>query len=138
MPNNYILGYDVDSEESERVALEVAEKKLVEINEALRLRQSGKNLLIRGKSAALKTALVNPLFNRFAMDTGKFFATDACTRCKICERNCPVHTITVTDKPAWGKACTQCLACINRCPERAIQYGRGTLDKGRYVHPDLR
>lgn len=36
-----------------------------------------------------------------------------------------------------GNACRQCLACINRCPVQAIQYGKGTVNRGRYTHPDL-
>jgi NAD-dependent dihydropyrimidine dehydrogenase PreA subunit len=49
-----------------------------------------------------------------------------------------VQTIRMDDgRPVWGKDCTQCLACINRCPVHAIQYGKGTAQRGRYYHPDL-
>ncbi|MDR3551616.1 MAG: EFR1 family ferrodoxin [Clostridia bacterium] len=136
MPNNYILGFDVDPKDVEQEKLRNAGQKLEEINRLLAQRQSGVFRLIPGSMPALKTTVVNPLFNRFAMSTKKFYATDACTRCGLCEKICPVHTITVKEKPAWGKACTQCLACINRCPARAIQYGSGTVQKGRYAHPD--
>jgi ferredoxin len=138
MPSNYILGLDVDSPDEEEEALKAAEQKIIEINDVLTHRQTAVYHLIYGKAAALKTLLVNPFFNRFALSTRQFYATDACTRCKLCERICPIHTITVEDKPSWGKACTQCLACINRCPAHAIQYGKSTINKGRYVHPDLR
>jgi len=138
MPNNYILGFDVDPPDEEQKALQVAEQKIIEINDVLTHRQIGVFQLIREKGAAIKTLLINPLFNHFAMSTRQFYATDSCTGCKLCEKICPIHTITVKDKPSWGKACTQCFACINRCPVHAIQYGKGTIDKGRYVHPDLR
>jgi NAD-dependent dihydropyrimidine dehydrogenase PreA subunit len=42
------------------------------------------------------------------------------------------------DLPVWGKECTQCLACIHRCPVQAIEYGKATIGKRRYVHPDLK
>lgn len=138
MPNNYIIGFEIDSKEAEKEKLQKAEGKLKNINAMLTKRQSGVFDIIEGKVPALKTAVVNPLFNMFAMNTKKFYATGVCTSCRICEKVCPVHTIRVKEKPVWGKACTQCLACINRCPVHAIQYGKGTIHKGRYAHPDLR
>lgn len=137
MPNNYVLGFDVDPKDLEREKLKAAEGMLSEINKAIGRRQKNVNLTIPGRFPALKTALVNPMFNRFALNTRHFSADDTCTGCGICEEICPVHTIKVTDKPVWGKACTQCLGCINRCPVHAIQYGKGTARKGRYHHPDL-
>lgn len=138
MPNNYIVGFDVDSKEVEKSKLEKAEQKIKEITAILINRQDGINKMIPGSMPRLKTAIINPLFNQFAMNTKQFYATDACTKCKICEKVCPVHTIKVTEKPTWSKECTQCLACINRCPVKAIQYGKGTIKKGRYINPDLR
>lgn len=138
MPNNYIIGYDVDPKDIEKEKLQKAEMKLEEINSVLNERQSGVRDIIEGKLPSLKATVVNPLFNRFAMDTKPFHATDACTSCGLCERVCLVHTIKVQEKPVWGKDCTQCLACINRCPVHAIQYGKGTIHKGRYSHPALR
>lgn len=138
MPSNYIIGSDVYPKEAEDKMLLKAGEKLKEFNAALSKRQEGYFELLPGKMPALLTTLVNPLFNRFAIKTGSFYATDACNGCGLCERICPLHTIKVTEKPAWGKACTQCLACINRCPCRAIEFGKSTLSRGRYVHPCLK
>ena len=138
MPNNYIMGYDVDPPDVERKTLQVAEQRIIDINAVLSGRQTAVFQLVSGKAAAFKTIVINPLFNRFALSTRQFYATDSCTGCKLCEKICPIHTITVTDKPSWGKACTQCFACINRCPVHAIQFGKSTVSKGRYVHSDLR
>lgn len=139
MPNNYIIGFDVDSKEQEAGKLKAAELLLSEINQAIGKRQKNVNLTIPGRFAAVKTALVNPMFNAFALNTKYFRVDDSCTRCGLCERICPVHTIKVAgdEKLVWGKDCTQCLACIHRCPVHAIQYGKGTKKKGRYHHPDL-
>jgi ferredoxin len=138
MPGNYVIGFDVKSSEKQKETLQDAEKRIAEINETLTRRRKANYQLIKGDKAVLRTALVAPIFNAFALSTKKFYTTDACTRCKLCEKICPVHTITVNEKPSWGKNCTQCLACINRCPVRAIQYGKNTINRGRYVHPDLR
>lgn len=138
MPSNYIIGGDVCGKEEEQRLLAVSEKKLDAFNTLLAERQTGVFELHPGKAPALLTAVVNPLFDAFAKSTGRFYATDACDACGLCERICPVHTIKVTGKPAWGKECTQCLACINRCPRRAIEYGKATEKRGRYVHPCLK
>ena len=137
MPNNYMLGFDVDSKSVETEKLEAAEKKLIEINQIIEKRQKNIDHTIPGRFPALKTAIVNPMFYRFALNAGKFYADDNCTGCGICEKVCPVHTIKVSGKPTWGKNCTQCFGCINRCPVHAIQCGKGTVQKGRYHHLDL-
>ena len=138
MPNNYITGFDVDSKEVEEGKLRIAGGMISEINQVIKQRKKNVNLNLPGKFPVLKTAMINPLFNRFALSTGKFYADDKCTACGLCEEVCPVHTIKVEEKPIWGKACTQCFACINRCPVHAIQMGKGTEKKGRYQHPDLK
>jgi len=138
MPNNYIIGYDIDSPAVEDAKLKNADRQLADILKILANRQSGIFSLRQGALPGFKTTIINPLFNRFAIKTSQFYATDACTRCGLCERICPSASIKVGDKPVWEKACTQCLGCLNRCPVGAIQYGRGTVAKGRYVHPILK
>jgi Dissimilatory sulfite reductase (desulfoviridin), alpha and beta subunits len=138
MPNNYIVGFDVDTKELQKEKLEKADQKLKHFHEILREKKKGEFLIHPGSLPKMKSNLINPLFNHFALNTKRFYATDLCISCGLCEKCCPVHTIKVEGKPIWGRKCTQCLACINRCPVHAIQYGKGTLSKGRYVHPDLK
>ena len=137
MPSNYIVGADIESEEEQQDKFHMAEQRLVQINKIIECRQSGVFEQLKGSMPAFKTTVINPLFNAFARNTKAFSVTDACVHCGLCEEICPVHSITLKDKPVWGKACTQCLGCINRCPVHAIQYGTATLKRGRYVHPDL-
>lgn len=137
MPGNYIIGFDVDSKEEVEALLGKADEKLAEINTVIADRRNAWDT-IPGSRAGIRSALANPLFNAFALGTKPFYATDACTSCKICETVCPVHSITVNGKPAWKKECTQCLACINSCPVHAIQYGKNTAARGRYLHPDIK
>ena len=137
MPNNYIIGFDVDSEEVEKKRLEEAEQKLDKINMILAARKKDKTMLIPGKHPVLKSSVINYGFNHFARNTKKFYADDKCTLCRLCEKVCPVHSIELKEKPVWGQNCTMCLACINRCPAKAIQYGASTYSKGRYYHPKI-
>jgi len=138
MPNNYIVGFDVDSPELEQQKIDSARTKLASISEAV-LAHTLIYDVHAGAGAGVKTALVRPIFNTFACSTKMFTVDDACNGCGLCARICPIHAIALEDgKPKWVKKhCTQCMGCINRCPQRAIQYGTGTAKRGRYYfHSD--
>ncbi|MEO3947367.1 EFR1 family ferrodoxin [Gorillibacterium sp. CAU 1737] len=137
MPNNYILMGDVDSKDKENAKLLRADETLKEIAQAIRRRAEGEFKLHKGALPWLLTGVMNPLFNKNAVNPAKFYAMDHCTGCGICEQVCNCQTITVQDKPQWGTRCTQCLACIHYCPEKAIQFGSGTVKKGRYTNPHI-
>ncbi len=137
MPNNYILmkGFDVDSKEVEKEKLEAAPERLAVIISAIRNRKN-KGLYHPGKFAGIKTALINPLFIKFALGKTAFRVTDRCISCGLCEKVCPTGTVRMeAGRPVWGSSCIQCVACIHQCPVRAIEYGNETVKKGRYQHP---
>ncbi len=137
MPSNYIIMGDVDTKEVEKEKLETAEKAMLEVNQVIQRREVGVFKLAKGTLPILTTGVINPLFNKGALSTKKFYADDSCTGCGICEKVCNTKTIKVDRKPQWGSKCTQCLACINYCPVKAIQYGKGTVNKGRYTNPKV-
>lgn len=141
MPNNYILlpGFDVDSKEVEADKLRKAPERLQEIIGAIG-KQNPADLYYIGGGAFWKTYLVYPLFAKFSIGSNQFRATDACVSCGICAKVCPTGTITMREKgkPEWTDTCVQCLACIHRCPTRAIEYGKVSVKKGRYHHPDIK
>jgi ferredoxin len=69
----------------------------------------------------------------------KYFATDACTHCGLCEKICPVQNIRLADgRPEWLHHCEQCMACIQWCPVEAIQYGKKTAGRKRYRHSAIK
>jgi len=68
----------------------------------------------------------------------KLYTDDKCIKCKQCIKYCPVQNITFDDKPVWGNNCVNCFGCVNRCPKNAIQVGKKTKNKKRYVHPDYK
>lgn len=58
---------------------------------------------------------------RFAI-AKTFYADNSCTRCRLCEKQCPVNAIKmIRDRPYWTFNCESCMRCMNNCPERAIQ-----------------
>lgn len=71
--------------------------------------------------------------------TEEFYTLPTCISCGQCANLCPTNTITLIEgTPRWAElGCTQCLACLHRCPVNAIQYGKSTEFRGRYVNPVL-
>jgi ferredoxin len=45
----------------------------------------------------------------------------ACTRCAVCEKECPVFAITLDLYPRFGDACILCYNCVRLCEEGAIK-----------------
>lgn len=139
MPNNYIIGYDVDPAEVIQHKIASAKIQFQTIAKEVQNQQSV-NKVTEGSLPRLKSLLISPLFDRFARRTKPFYATSECISCGLCARNCPTQTIKLIDgKPQWGDHCYQCTACINHCPVQAIQFGKSTINRGRYfleMHQD--
>ena len=133
MPNNYILGADVDDDQTARQKIHEAEKAIQTMAREI-IQQKAVYRVEEGSLAKLKSGFVNVGFNKFARSTKAFFTEDSCNGCGLCARNCPAGTISLMNgKPAWGRQCYQCLRCIHECPQEAIQYGKGTEKRGRYT-----
>jgi NAD-dependent dihydropyrimidine dehydrogenase PreA subunit/flavodoxin len=137
MPNNYITMGNVDTRDKEGNKLLAAETTLKNINNVIMEKKSGVFEVNKGFWPFLLTSVINPMFNKNAISTKKFYAKDNCTSCGICESVCNSNTIKVNGKPQWGEACTQCFACIHYCPVKAIQFGKATESKGRYKNPNI-
>ena len=136
MPDNYNILFDLLTPQ-DKVAdlLEKCEKYIDKSIESIsRCEKSFK--LRTGPVPWLTSALMSRVYE-LARSTRPFHATDKCIGCGLCERSCPIGTIELRDdRPIWkAKKCSQCLACLHRCPERAIEYGKLTVKRGRYVHP---
>lgn len=137
-PNNYMIIGDVDNKEVENKKLLELDKELVIINGIISKKEVGLFKAEKGKIPKITTGIINPFFNKYARNTSKFYANENCTGCKICEKVCNSKCIKVNEKPIWKDGCSQCLACINYCPTKAIQYGKNTLNKGRYTNPNIK
>ncbi|MCF0105694.1 MAG: 4Fe-4S binding protein, partial [Holdemanella sp.] len=134
MPDNSMLFYQIPPMNETYNRLKDAKKELQKIKTDIYQNKSMNisNVTIISDLVGCGYTLCNK--------TSKFYANDACIHCGICERNCPQDVIKLMDgKPTWVKnTCSKCSACINRCPVQAIQYGKGTIKRNRYVHPDLK
>jgi ferredoxin len=138
MPNNYMMmGSKVEAGQKAEEKIRRADLLLSKISEDIKSREKGFTLN-KGFMPKILSKAVNPLFLKYAIDTKKFRVNKNCISCGLCRRICNTGTIElVAGKPVWGKECVQCLACINYCPVQAIDYGRGTRNKGRYKNPRI-
>lgn len=138
MPSNYVMMYDVPAREEQNLTLQSAEKQIDKIVGLLKVNEKGDFVSHRGYLAPM-TPLLYRIYGIYR-NTKKFYATDACTSCGLCEEICPSRVIQLTSgKPEWTKEkCSHCSACINRCPAKEIQYGDSTKNRGRYVNPNVK
>lgn len=68
-----------------------------------------------------------------------YTVSDACVKCGICEKVCPVGNIgrDGTGRPTFRHHCEQCLACVQFCPKNAINCKDKTQNRRRYTHPAI-
>lgn len=135
MPENYIALYDTPGRKEALETIERAEKTIAEI-----IRCMQKGAAFPDARAALsdkvRSGLINDIFYPLIVHAKKFYATEACVSCGKCEAVCPLGNIRLENgRPVWGNRCTHCMACICRCPKEAIEYGRHSRGKARYVCP---
>ena len=133
MPENYIAMFTAPEKEKAGQIIEKAEHRLLETAEAIR---SGE--LLTQKNAGLVGRLcsgpVNKIYYPLIVKDKKFYTEDSCDGCGLCVKKCPMGNISLNDgRPVWSGKCTHCMACIAHCPHEAIEYGRASRGKERYL-----
>lgn len=138
MPENYIAMFDTPSEER---ATEIIEAAKPVIRRAAQTIRRGVNLPKVPVNAVGKvySSAVNLAFYPLAVKDKKFAAGDKCVSCGKCAEICPMNNITLENgRPKWNGKCTHCMACISKCPAEAIEYGKVSRGKRRYVCPEYK
>lgn len=136
-PDNYILLFNLLlPEEKRNKIIERSKTDIKDTNQRISKQETGINKKNMGPLPSVISILGYPLYSR-GRSTRPFYATGNCTGCNLCSNICPVSMISMhNNKPEWKKGkCTQCLACLHNCPTKAIQYGKATLNRGRYHNP---
>lgn len=137
MPDNYIVLFPAPKEDDIRSCLEQAGPSVRQCAGQI---LAGQDLPARkpGLGDRIKSGLVNQLFYRYNMQPKRFTVSQACVSCGRCERSCPLGNIRLEGgKPVWGDRCTHCMACLCGCPAEAIDYGKSTRGKARYLCPEI-
>lgn len=103
MPNNYIVGSDIENQDA--ICKKIADTKIECHRIASEIWQAKKVYRVNeGTFTLLKTTLACMAFNKFARTTKPFYATEKCNGCGLCTNNCPTSTISLVNaKPVWGK-----------------------------------
>jgi len=140
MVGNCITLYGAPAEEKQKTAFE---KYIGKMNEIVKAIDEGTEGLEEKCGFLMKHLFSGLVYKGFLkglpkMDK-KFYSDEKCTKCKICSKVCPAGNIDFADgKPVWKGSCEQCMACIQWCPAEAIQYGKSTVKRRRYHHPDVK
>lgn len=136
MPSNYVMMYDTNDIEKQKLTLQNAEDEIENIINLIEANEKG-NFANHG-TMSIFTPVAYPIYG-FYRKTKNFNVTENCNSCGLCEEICPSEVIKLeSGNPMWnGEKCSHCSACINRCPTKAIQYGKSTLKRGRYVNPNV-
>jgi ferredoxin len=138
MPNNYIIGFDVHSKERQNEFFEKLIEQIMEISEFVDKQEDNITQEILQKNVNRSAKMNKNFRDAVAESDNKFYVTEKCNNCGICEKVCPFNNIVLKSGiPEWQHNCQQCLACINFCPEKAIQYGKQTINTKRYYHPEI-
>lgn len=136
MPENYLALFDTPDDEEALRIIGASSKKIDRLADRI---SAGADI---GKSHItfsdrLKSGIVNACFYFFIVKAKKFYVKDTCISCRKCEHVCPLGNVTIVlGRPTWGKKCTHCMACIAKCPVHAIEYGKATQNRNRYVFPE--
>lgn len=141
MPDNYIILLDLSTPPDKLQQFFInAQEKLKEIKTHIENKKPhNKKLINRGSLPYLSSTIMYSVYKN-SRSTSKFYADDNCINCGKCVDICPLNLISQNDNVIkWKQArCVFCLACIHRCPTHAIQYGKNTKNRNRYVNPNVK
>lgn len=139
MPETYVAlpGFRLDPPRVAREKMARADERLARLALRIRARESFEDV-VPGAFSWAKSHILKPLFYALFVGDKAFRSLPSCIGCGICAKRCPVGNISmVGSRPVWQGNCTGCLACYHHCPQTAIQLGRRTRGKGRYVPAPL-
>ena len=135
MPENYIAMFNAPEKEEAVKIIDRQERRITTIGRYIHAGRDFPKVRM-GMKENLMSGIVNDLFYPIFVHAKKFYSTEECISCGMCEKLCPLTNIHMVDgKPVWGNHCTHCMACICKCPKEAIEYGKISLGKPRYICP---
>ena len=139
MPGNYALLYGAFSKGRQEKMFARQKIKTQQILDFLRQKKRG---LMEERPFLLNLLLYKLIYEggsaQIPLSAKGFWSTEACTKCGLCAKICPVENIQMQNGlPLWLAHCQHCMGCLQWCPVEAIQYKKMTLDKKRYHHPDV-
>ena len=118
MIDNYLPMYDIAKEKSKKDN-RVIDNKINEISQ--HIAKQDNHIYKKNFIHSIISKLAQSYYKKQKGDFDKkFYITDKCNSCGICEKVCAFNNIKVEGKPEFQHKCEQCMACINLCPQNAI------------------
>jgi ferredoxin len=132
MPGNYTLGNTRISEAQDQETLLHAGEK---VDEVLSLIDKKTVNYEKGRHSFFMSYVIHALLG--LESSVKFEIGSGCNRCGKCAAICPMGAIQITGGKVIRdkRKCVLCLGCINCCPADALNIGKKTAGKRRYIHP---
>lgn len=138
MPTNYLLSSKMLDDKKISKNLISSKKKILKICNDIKQRNNHIFKESKLYSNLLNTKKSYKKFTRKYINYDSGFSTNnKCNSCKLCEDSCPANNIEVNTSVTWSGNCLACLRCINICKLKAIEYGSKTIDKKRYINPEV-
>ncbi|ABN54165.1 MAG TPA: 4Fe-4S ferredoxin [Hungateiclostridium thermocellum] len=133
MPNNYyIVAFKKFTEEQVNVALKKAKEQAKTIVDNF---LNGKTYFTNVKGREI---WAKPVFKLFMLWSRKWAKKNLvadmckCTRCGLCQKQCPVNNIKVDkDSITFFENCVSCQRCVHRCPANAFLYKNKVIEQYR-------
>ncbi len=133
MAENYLAMFEVTTPQEEELLMKEACENLEGVS-ALISKGEGLPTVKEGAIGALLSGKINEMFNKYYLKDDKFTVKENCISCGLCEKKCPLGNVEIKNgKPVWNGNCTHCMACICHCPVEAIEYGKKSEGKRRYL-----
>lgn len=142
MPANNIFAYNPSAAKKDNKVFQREKIKIKKISDVIKQRKDSKcevsKLIIDRIIDKALIKITDRIMDEIPVKDKKFWVTNSCNGCRLCEKICPVNNIEFhVNKPLWKHNCEQCTACIQYCPNEAIQWGKKTENRRRYTNPSV-
>ena len=133
MAENYLAMFEVTTPDEEETLMKEANASLEQVS-ALIMKGESLPTVREGAIGNILSGVVNDMFNKYYLKDDLFLVKDNCISCGLCAKKCPLGNVEIKDgKPEWKGNCPHCMACICNCPVEAIEYGKKSEGKRRYL-----
>ena len=131
MPNNFYNFFSKKMSKEEEIKL--IKNAILKVRKEIKEFLNGKINLYPKKNINVKMVdsvynMVYPYYARY-LNNRINIDNDKCIHCKICEKNCPVKSIKITDKAKFDNNCTLCQRCLSKCPKNAFIYKKKEIEQ---------